>query len=156
VIPNKNYENMVYCEISEGWGQFIVLDEVTANSTIADYANKYYTKCTPLWVENPQSNVAFSLKSAHEMGRLSEKRCKMVTPPLPTIDEQHFIPFQEEDVRDSIEASKKKNNNSSSTFQKYKPLIIAGLHVTVSSAIILCVSAIFIVHHIINHKPPTP
>jgi len=31
--------------------------------------------CTPFRIENAQCNVAFSLKSAHEMGRLNEKRC---------------------------------------------------------------------------------
>jgi len=30
---------------------------------------------TPFRIENAQCNVAFSLKSAHEMGRLNEKRC---------------------------------------------------------------------------------
>jgi len=32
----------------------------------------------PLCIENAQSNVSFSLKSAHEMGRLNEKRCKVL------------------------------------------------------------------------------
>jgi WD40 repeat protein len=32
---------------------------------------------TPFRIENAQCNVAFSLKSAHEMGRLNEKRCKL-------------------------------------------------------------------------------
>ena len=31
---------------------------------------------TPFRIENAQCNVAFSLKSAHFMGRLNEKRCK--------------------------------------------------------------------------------
>jgi hypothetical protein len=31
---------------------------------------------TPFRIENAQCNVAFSLKSAHEMGRLNEKWCK--------------------------------------------------------------------------------
>jgi hypothetical protein len=35
---------------------------------------------TPFRIENAQCNVAFSLKSAHEMGRLNEKRCKKTQP----------------------------------------------------------------------------
>jgi hypothetical protein len=36
----------------------------------------FRTGLTPFRIEDAQCNVAFSLKSAHSMGRLNEKRCK--------------------------------------------------------------------------------
>ena len=39
--------------------------------------DEHFMAFTPLCIENTQSNVAFSLNSIHEMGRLNEDRCNI-------------------------------------------------------------------------------